>query len=392
MKTAVLKKLKDKLPSNRNPWVFAGSVYGFDIIPENGEIVRVENDARKFIGYAFFSAESAITLRLFSWEEDENFSPAEIFRQKVKSAVDTRKVFIGDDTDSYRMFFSESDYLSGYVADYYNGHISLQVNTAGAVKYLKQMKLALIDVLSPLSIYVRPADELNKKEKVVYLPQCVHGETPESVMIKENGLKFTANLQSGQKTGYYFDQRENRKITASYARGKNVLDCFCYTGGFSLNCAVNGAKEIISVDSSADALENLKSNFALNGLSEPETVKADIFNYLRTRQEDSIKHGIVILDPPKLAKSQGDSEAALRAYKDLNMLGMKKVENNGILASFSCSGRIKREDFIKSIAWAAKDAGKNIRIIENLSQAKDHPINPFFPESEYLKGIIAVVE
>ncbi|MGE4319451.1 MAG: class I SAM-dependent rRNA methyltransferase [Deferribacterales bacterium] len=389
MKTSILKKQKHKLAANRNPWVFSGSVYGFDTIPENGEAVRVEDYDRNFIAYGFFSSESAITLRLFSWDENEDFDG--VFERRIEDSLNARKVFIGENTDSYRLMFSESDFLPGYVADFYAGHISLQVNTASAVKYLPQMKNALIKTLNPLSIYVRPADELLKKEKIRFPEHCLHGETPESIIIKENGLKISASPMSGQKTGYYFDQRENRLAVAEYAGGKSVLDCFCYTGGFSMNCAVKGANHIISADSSADALNNLKTNFALNNLTEPETVKADIFEYLRHRQNDTQEHGIVILDPPKLAKSQQDVDSALRAYKDLNMLGMKKVEKNGILASFSCSGRVKREDFIKSVSWAAKDAGKNIRIIENLSQAKDHPVSPFFPESEYLKGIIAII-
>ena len=388
--TCVLKKGKHKLAVNRNPWIFSGSVYGFDEMPENGSIVRVEDGERNFIGYGFFSAESAITIRLFSWDEAEDLNS--LFVRRIESAAACRRQFIKNDTDSYRLLFSESDLLPGYVADLYDGHISLQVNTASAVKYLPQLKQALLDTINPTSIYVRPADELLKKEKVMFTEQCVHGETPDTVQIFENGLKISASLRSGQKTGYYFDQRENRKTVAGYAAGKTVLDCFCYTGGFSLNCALNGAKSIVSADSSADALTNLKVNFALNSLPEPETVKADIFDYLRRRQSDGTLHDIVILDPPKLAKSQHDIDQALRAYKDINMLGIKKTAKNGILASFSCSGRVKREDFIKTLSWAAKDAGRNIRIIENLSQAKDHPISPFFPESEYLKGVIAVVD
>lgn len=390
MKTAVLKKQKDKLSKNRNPWVFSGSVYGFDTVPENGEIVRVEDADRKFIAYGFFSAESAITLRLFSWNEEEN-TDSSLFKRRIESAYQARKRFIPNDTDSYRLIYAESDILPGFVIDIFGQHVSMQVNTPSAVKYLENIKSALIEVINPESIYVRPADELLKKEKISFIEQCIHGETPETVIIKENGLKISASLRKGQKTGYYFDQRENRKTVAAYSEGMDVLDCFCYTGGFSLNCAKAGAKSITSVDSSADALVNVKENFSLNGFNAPETVRADIFEYLRQRNADSILHDIVILDPPKLAKSQNDIDHALRAYKDLNMLGMKKVKNNGILASFSCSGRVKREEFMKSAAWAAKDAGKTVRIIEQLSQAKDHPLNPFFPESEYLKGFIAVV-
>lgn len=391
MKTSVLKKNKDKLAKNRNPWIFSGSVYGFDTVPENGETVRVEDADRKFIAYGFFSEQSAITLRLFSWDENEPIGQS-LYTSRIKSALNARQSFLPQDTDGYRLLYAESDMLPGVIIDVFGKNISLQVNTPSAVRDLQLIKNALIETMSPESIYVRPANELIKKEKVDFKEQCIYGTVPESVIIMENGLKISANPSKGQKTGYYFDQRENRKAVASYAASKSVLDCFCYTGGFSLNCARHGAKSVISADSSADALENLKANFALNNLPQPETVKADIFEYLRTRNADTNNHDIVILDPPKLAKSQNDIEHALRAYKDLNMLGMKKVSKNGILASFSCSGRVKREDFMKAVAWAAKDAGRNVRIIEQLSQAKDHPINPFFPESEYLKGIIAIVE
>lgn len=391
MKTAVLKKNREKLAKNMNPWVFSGSVYGFDTVPQNGETVRVEDFDRNFIAYGFFSDTSAIALRLFSWDEAEKTGQG-LYTARIRDAYDARTSVLEKDTDGYRLLYAESDMLPGVIIDVFGRHISLQVNTPSAVRDLEMIKNAMISVLSPESIYVRPADELTKKEKVEFREQCILGQAPESIIIHENGLKISASTSKGQKTGYYFDQRENRKAVAAYAAGKEVLDCFCYTGGFSLNCAESGAKSIISADSSADALENLKVNFDLNNLPQPQTVKADIFEYLRLRAADTDLHDIVVLDPPKLAKSQNDIDHALRAYKDLNMLGMKKLKKHGILASFSCSGRVKREDFLRSVAWAAKDAGKKLRIIEQLSQAKDHPINPFFPESEYLKGIIAIVD
>jgi len=392
MKTVTLKKLKDKLAKNKNPWIFSGAIHSADKGIINGETVKVLDSEKRFIAYGFYSEFSAITLRLFSWNEDETFG-AGVFKQRLTSALAARKRLIDSEkNDSYRLLYGEADGLPGYIADIYSGHVGLQVNTASAVYYLPMMKEALTEIISPLSIYVRPADELEKKEMIRYPEQCIYGNTPENIIIKENGLKISASLISGQKTGYYFDQRENRRIAAAYARGQDVLDCFCYTGGFSLNAAANGAKSITSVDSSADALSNLKENFALNGLEAPDTIKADIFEYLRERNADSQKHDIIILDPPKLAKSQSSVEQALRAYKDLNMLGMKKMKNNGIFISFSCSGRVSREDFIKSVAWAAKDAGRTLRITGFLSQSCDHPINPFFPESEYLKGIVGIVE
>ncbi|TCK60394.1 class I SAM-dependent rRNA methyltransferase [Seleniivibrio woodruffii] len=392
MKTVILKKQKDKLARNRNPWVFSGSVHSAESGIRNGEAVRVVDADKKFVAYGFYSEHSAITLRLFSWNEDEQARQS-LFTARLQAALSARKRLINSEqTDSFRLLYGEADGLPGYVADYYNGHIGLQVNTASAVLYLPFMTEALKAVVNPVSIYARPADELNKKEKVFFQEACIYGDAPERILIKENGLKISANPVSGQKTGYYFDQRDNRKAVAQYAAGSDVLDCFCYTGGFSLNCAAAGAKSITSVDSSADALKNLEENFDLNGLQKPETVKADVFEYLRQRNTDSRKHDLVILDPPKLAKSQSAMEQALRAYKDINMLGLKKTEKNGIFVTFSCSGRVSREDFIKSVAWAAKDAGRTLRITGFMSQAGDHPISPFFPESEYLKGIIGVVE
>lgn len=392
MKTITLKKFKDKLARNKNPWLFSGAIQSAEKGIVNGEAVAVLDSDKRFVAYGFYSEHSAIAVRLFSWDEEEKFG-ADTFKNRLSGAAAARKRLINpENTDSFRLLYGEADGLPGYVADIYNGHVSLQVNTASAVHYLPMMKDALINVVSPLSIYVRPSDELAKKELIKYQEQCIHGETPDSIIIKENGLKISASLKSGQKTGYYFDQRENRRIAAQYAEGQDVMDCFCYTGGFSLNAAANGAKRITSVDSSADALTNLKENFRLNGFNAPETTKADIFDYLRERNADSVKHDIVILDPPKLAKSQSAVDQALRAYKDLNMLGLKKVKNNGMFFSFSCSGRVSREDFIKSIAWAAKDAGRTLRITGFLSQSGDHPINPFFPESEYLKGIVGIVE
>lgn len=391
MKKITLKKQKDKLAKNRNPWIFSGAIHSAEKGIINGETVGVYDSENRFIAYGFFSEFSAIALRLFSWNENEPFG-TELFKNRIESALSARNAIIDTEkTDSFRLLYGEADGLPGYIADIYNGHVSLQVNTASAVYYLPMMQQALIEVLNPKSIYARPADELAKKEMIRWQEQCLHGETPDSITIRENGLKIAASLKSGQKTGYYFDQRENRRIAAGYANCRDVLDCFCYTGGFSLNAAANGAKSITSVDSSADALSNLKDNFTLNGFNTPETVKADVFEYLRQRNSDSHQHDIVILDPPKLAKSQASVEQALRAYKDLNMLGMKKVKKDGIFFSFSCSGRVSREDFIKSVAWAAKDAGRTLRITGFLSQSGDHPINPFFPESEYLKGIVGIV-
>jgi Predicted SAM-dependent methyltransferases len=234
-------------------------------------------------------------------------------------------------------------------------------------------------------------EEISKKENIHLEEKTIYGSIPENFEIIENEIKFVVNLKTGQKTGFFIDQRNNRKRIRKYASKKSILDVFCYTGGFSLNAAKSMSKEIVCVDASRVALNILEENFKVNNLKSPEIIKGNAFDILRELKEKSKKFDLIILDPPKLSKKETDKERALRGYKDLNMQALKLLNPYGILFTFSCSGNVSRDDLKKAIAWAALDAEREIFIVENLFQSEDHPVRFSYPESEYLKGFVCFV-
>jgi 23S rRNA (cytosine1962-C5)-methyltransferase len=390
----VLKKGKEKAVLHKHPWVFSGAIEKVKGKPANGEIIRLLSSQDAFLAYGFYNDQSRVAVRLLEWDEqaavDEQW-----FREKVQTAVAGRAHILADgSTDTCRLIFSESDYLPGLIVDKYAGHLAVQVLTSGMQNAMPVIIDELNTLLKPLSIFDKSDATSRAHEGLETTNALLAGtEPPELVMVKENGITYGINIAEGQKSGFYCDQRYNRKLVASYAKGKKVLDCFSYTGGFTLNSLQEGAASVTSVDSSALAIETLAENIRLNGFegSVHNAIKSDVNSQLRKFREDGEKFDIIVLDPPKYAPSRSALDRASRAYKDLNRLGMQLLNSGGLLATFSCSGAMDMETFKQVLAWAALDAGKQVQFIYQFHQPEDHPVRASFPEGEYLKGLLCRV-
>lgn len=390
----VLKKGKEKAVLHRHPWVFSGAIDPVKGKPANGDIVRLLNTKGDFMAYGFYNDQSRVAIRLLEWDEqvivDEDW-----FRNKVAVAVAGRADLLSSGaTNTCRLIFSESDYLPGLIVDKYADHLAVQVLTSGMEKMMPVIIDELRKLLKPASIFDKSDAASRQHEGMETTNVVLFGDTPpDSVEVKENNIIYNINIAEGQKSGFYCDQRDNRKIVASYAKGKKVLDCFSYTGGFTLNALHNGATSVTSVDSSALAIETLKENILLNKLDvkKHSTVQSDVNKQLRVFREEGEMFDIIVLDPPKYAPSRSALDRASRAYKDLNRLAMLLLNNGGLLATYSCSGAMNMETFKQVIAWAALDAGKQVQFIYQFCQPEDHPVRSSFAEGEYLKGLLCRV-
>ena len=391
MTDVILKKGKEKAVLHRHPWVFSGAIEHVKGKPANGDIVRLLNAKDEFMAYGFYNDQSRVALRLLEWNErvvvDDDW-----FRKKVAIAVANRsELLAGGTTNTCRLIFSESDYLPGLIVDKYAGHLAVQILTSGIENMMPVIIDELQRLLNPESIFDKSDASSRLHEGLETSNIVLAGSNPpESVEVKENGIIYNINIAEGQKSGFYCDQRDNRKILASHTKGKKVLDCFCYTGGFTLNSLQSGALSVTSVDSSALAIETLKENISLNKFDafKHTAIQSDVNKQLRVFREDGEKFDVIVLDPPKYAPSRSALDRASRAYKDLNRLAMLLLNEGGLLATYSCSGAMNMETFKQVIAWAALDAGKQVQFIYQFCQPEDHPVRASFPEGEYLKGLL----
>jgi len=390
----ILKKGKEKAVLQRHPWVFSGAIEKVKGSPNNGDIVKLINAKGDFMAYGFFNDQSRVALRLLEW--DENVVVDDVwFREKVGVAVKSRADILADGTtNTCRLIFSESDYLPGLIVDKYNNHLAVQILTSGIEKVMPVIIDELNNLLKPESIFDKSDASSREHEGLQTTNVALTlNSPPENVEVKENGIVYNINIAEGQKSGFYCDQRDNRKIVASYAKGKKILDCFSYTGGFTLNSLHNGASSVTSVDSSALAIETLRENIKLNNLDATKhiAIQSDVNKQLRAFREQEEKFDIIVLDPPKYAPSRSALDRASRAYKDLNRLAMLLLNDGGLLATYSCSGAMNMETFKQVLAWAALDAGKQVQFIYQFCQPEDHPVRASFPEGEYLKGLLCRV-
>jgi 23S rRNA (cytosine1962-C5)-methyltransferase len=390
----ILKKGKEKAVLQRHPWLFSGAVERVKGKPANGDIVRLQNDKGDFMAYGFYNDQSRVALRLLEWDENTEINE-DWFRKKVAVAVASRSNILEDGkTNTCRLIFSEADYLPGLIVDKYADYLAVQVLTSGIERVMPVIIDELEKLLKPKGIFDKSDASSRSHEGLETINQVLAGEhPPEIVKVLENGIVYGINIAEGQKSGFYCDQRDNRLITALYTKDKKVLDCFSYTGGFTLNALKNGAASVTSVDSSALAIETLKQNIGLNKLdaSRHTAIQSDVNKQLRTFREQGEKFDVVVLDPPKYAPSRSALDKASRAYKDLNRLGMLLLEKGGLLATFSCSGAMDIDTFKQVLAWAALDAGKEVQFIHQFCQPEDHPVRASFPEGEYLKGLLCRV-
>lgn len=387
----VLKKGKEKAVHQKHPWVFSGAIDKVKGSPLNGEVVKVLAADQSFLAYGYYNGQSRVAVRLLEWEEDNIIDKA-WYEVRLKNAIASRAHLLSDQqTNTCRLVFSEADYLPGLIVDKYADYLSLQILSAGMENVKAELIELLIAALNPIGIFDKSDANARTHENLEVSQGLLWGETPpEFIEVKENGVRYHINIADGQKSGFYCDQRDNREILAAYTKDKEVLDCFCYSGGFTLNSLKHGAKHVTSVDSSALAMETLKHNLGLNGFMEHQqtSVQSDVNKQLRVFKEDGKLFDVIVLDPPKYAPSRSALDRAARAYKDLNRLGMLLLKKGGILATYSCSGAVDLETFKQIIAWAALDAGREVQIIKQFHQPEDHPVRISFPEGEYLKGLL----
>lgn len=393
MNKIILNKGKDKAAWQLHPWVFSGAISAALGKPQNGDIVSVYNIEDEFIAYGIYNGNSRVAVRLLEWDPSQEINE-QWWRNRVSKSVNNRLSLLRDTNNTVRLIFAEADFLPGLIADKYADFISVQVHSAGIEKVKDIIVDQLVQLLQPKGIYERSDLKSREYEGLPDTNGILYGAVPpEFVDVIENGIHYQVNIVEGQKSGFYCDQRENRAITARYAKDKTVLDCFSYSGGFTLNAFREGAKSITSVDSSGLAIETLKNNIKLNGFdsSKHTAVQSDVNKYLRELGEQGEKFDVIVLDPPKYAPTRSALEKASRAYKDLNRRGLMLLNSGGLLATFSCSGAMDIDTFKQVIAWAALDAGKEIQFIYQYCQPEDHPVRASFPESEYLKGLLVRV-
>jgi len=393
MKKIILNKGKDKAAWQLHPWIFSGAIARALGSPQNGDIVSVFNHDDEFIAYGMYNGNSRVAVRLLEWDPQQEINE-QWWRNRVARAVNNRKGLLQEDNNTLRLIFAEADFIPGLIADKYGDYISIQVHAAGTEVVKPIIVDELVKQLAPKGVYERSDLKAREHEGLTDLNGVLYGEVPPTfVDILENGIHYQVNIVEGQKSGFYCDQRENRAITARYAKGKKVLDCFCYSGGFTLNAFREGAVSVTSVDSSALAIETLKNNVRKNGFDENKhhAVQSDVNKYLRELGEQGEKFDLIILDPPKYAPSRSTLDKASRAYKDLNRRGLMLLKSGGLLATYSCSGAMDIDTFKQVIAWAALDAGKEIQFIYQYCQPEDHPVRASFPEGEYLKGLLVRV-
>jgi 23S rRNA (cytosine1962-C5)-methyltransferase len=386
----VIQAGREKSLLRRHPWIFTGAIASVEGNPANGETVLVCDTRGAFLAWAAYSRDSQICGRVWSWRPDEVID-ANFFRRKVGQAIEMRRaLFPSSIIEGVRLIHGESDNLPGLIVDQYGQVLVMQLGCAG-VEYWREVIADILQALClPVCIYERSDSDGREREGLTSRMGVLRGQLPESLVIKENGLSFMVDVAEGQKTGFYLDQRDNRALVGSLARDREVLNCFCYSGGFSLYALEGGARSVLSIDASEEALQLAQCNVALNGLDagRAEWQCADVFMALRKLRDQNRKFDLIILDPPKFAPTAAFAEKAARGYKDINLLGFKLLRPGGILATYSCSGGISEDLFQKIIAGAALDAQVDAQIIHKMSAAADHPVLLSFPEGAYLKGLM----
>ena len=386
----VLAAGREKSLQRRHPWIFSGAISRVDGAPGNGQTVAVRGADGEFLASAAYNAASQISARVWSWREDEAIDAA-FFRRKISNALAARRtLLLADDSSGMRLIHAESDGLPGLIVDRYGEVLVMQIGSAGAEFWRDTIADILQDLCKTSCIYERSDSDSRGLEGLPERNGVLRGTLPDKAAVVEHGLRFNVDVVAGQKTGFYLDQRDNRKLTETLARDKHVLNCFCYTGGFSLYALRGGAKSVLSIDASAEALRIAEENLSANGLdaSKAEWQCDDVFLALRKLRDQGRKFDLIILDPPKFAPTAAFAEKAARGYKDINLLGFKLLNPGGLLATYSCSGGISEELFQKIIAGAALDAGVDAQIVHHLHASADHPVLLSFPEGAYLKGLV----
>lgn len=370
-----------------HPWVFSGAIAGIKGQPSDGDIVLAKDSGARPLALGFFNSKTDISFRFLTrdWERavDENF-----WLERVDAAIRLRRKIINEKTNAYRLINAEGDACPGLIVDVYDGTLVVSITTAGIEKQKQHVLAALISRLKPASIYEQSSGRSRGLEGLEERKGFIHGDNRQgAARVAENGHAFDVDFISGQKTGFFLDQRVNREKLGWLSRDAAVLNCFCYTGAFSVYAAANGAKKVVSLDISRPACQATLEHLRLNGFSEQDhpVVEADVFAYLRDLRES---FDLIILDPPAFAKTKRDVPKASRGYKEINMQAIRHLPPGGILATFSCSNFMEEELFYKIVQGAARDVQADLQLLATLSAGPDHPLALGHPEGRYLKGLL----
>lgn len=376
-----------------HPWVFSGAVKRFDKGLQGGDVVEIHSEDGEYLGIGHYGTGS-VSARLFSFQREEDLQ--ELWVRRLQNAYDVRKAagLAGSEhTNAYRLVYGEGDGLPGMIIDWYNGTAVIQAHSIGMHRerhnFAEALKVVYGNQLK--AVYDKSGEALRKadEEVVAHAGGYLWGKE-ETDIIKENNHQFRINWETGQKTGFFIDQRDNRELLGKYSAGKKVLNTFCYSGGFSVYALHNNAALVHSVDSSAKAIDLTNENVALNGNADKHTAYvADVFDFMKNAAED---YDIIVLDPPAFAKSQNARHNAIKAYKRLNMEAIKKIKSGGIIFTFSCSQVVDVEMFTGAVTSAAIECGKKVRVLHRLSQPADHPVSIYNPEALYLKGLVLYIQ
>ncbi|MBN1405311.1 MAG: class I SAM-dependent rRNA methyltransferase [Candidatus Omnitrophica bacterium] len=384
---AILKKGKDKPVKNRHHWIFSGAIKHLPDF-ENGSVLDIYSAENEFLGQGYFNKKTSIAARMISFDDRP---VGGVIKENILKAIECRSKFFNKDTNAYRLVNGEGDFLPGLIVDKYNGVLVVQISTLGMEKLKNIVIDILVDALRPECIYEKSDIPSRRQEGMDDYTAVLYGQLPDALEILENGLRFIIDIKNCQKTGFFLDQRETRNLTGAFAKNKKVLNCFSYTGAFSVYALKGAAVSVDSVDEQKSVLELAKKNLQLNGF-DADTNKfyaADVFEFLR---RDIPAYDFIILDPPAFAKRKTDVVAACRGYKDINRLAMQNISAGGLLLTCSCSFFVNEGLFQKVIFEAAKDAGRNARIIQKHRLAYDHPINIYHPEGDYLKSFLLYID
>ena len=380
-----LRSGKDRPVRLGHPWIFSGAIADLDPALEPGTIVRVHGADGAFLGVGYANPRCPIAVRMLAREDTA--IDASFIARRVEAAVTLRRLVVPPETDAYRLVNGEGDALPGFVVDRFADVLVLQCLTAGADRLRPLLVDALLAACAPLGILERSRGSVRSAEGLSARVGVVHGEVPANVTVREGALRFRVALMEGQKTGFFLDQRPNRALLGTLARGHTVLDAFAYSGAFAIAAASGGASRVVAVESSPRAVEIARDNVAVNGMSPSavELVCADVSRYLR---ETADMFDLLVLDPPALAKRRADVARATRAYKDLHLWAFRRALPGALLMTFTCTPHIDAALFRKVVLGAATDAGRTVQLLQHLGPGPDHPVALGHPEGEYLHGLL----
>ncbi|MFN4179284.1 MAG: class I SAM-dependent rRNA methyltransferase, partial [Armatimonadota bacterium] len=383
----VVKPEREDAVKRRHPWLFSGSVVKIEGKVQPGDVVDVVSQNGTWLARGFVNPQSEVPVRIATWESEERLDEEWLWNRLQQAWQKRKQLGIVEATDAFRVVYAESDFLPGIIVDCYAEFVVVQIYTPAMEKWRETLAEFLTELVHPKGIFERSDFDTRLREKLVPRVGPIKGDAPpEQILITEHGLKFLVDVWRGHKTGFYLDQRENRVRSEPYLRGERVLNAFSYTGSFALYAIRAGAKQVINLDTSSEALRLAEENAAINGFAgSVQSLEGNAFQLLRQFRDAGEQFDAIILDPPRFAPTKATVPNALRGYKDINLLAMRLLKPGGFLVTFSCSGMVSAEMFQQVLFEAALDAKREVLILERLTQSRDHPILATFPESEYLK-------